>query len=82
MWGLDSISNFFKAIESYFNCKATSISNQSVTNVIQDKKGNEKALVYAVQALDIANRFGVFRTLDRKRFDYFFKKFNKEIAKS
>lgn len=82
MFGLDTLSNLFKAIEGWCNMHSTSIANQSTTNVLSDKKKNEKALVYAEQAIEIAETTGVFRSKDKKRFMYFVKKFRKEIARS
>lgn len=82
MFGLDTLSNLFKAVEGWCNMKSTSIANQSTTNVISDKKKNEKALVYAEQAIEVAESTGVFRKEDKKRFIYFVRKFRKEIARS
>lgn len=82
MFGLDTLSNLFKAIEGWCNMKSTSIANQSTTNVLSDKKKNERALVYAEQAIEIAENTGAFRQTDKKRFMYFVRKFRKEIARS
>lgn len=82
MFGLDTLSNLFKAIEGWFNYQSVSVSNQSTSNVIKDKKKNEKALVYAEQAIEVAENTGAFRPIDKKRFMYFVKKFRKEIARS
>ena len=82
MFGLDTLSNLFKAVEGWFNYQSTSVSHQATTNVIKDKKQNEKALVYAEQAIEIAENTGAFRPNDKKRFMYFVRKFRKEIARS
>lgn len=79
MFGLDIFSKLFGAIEGFFNWRSSIADNITDIEVVEDKRDLEKAIRYASDAIEIADKFGVFKAFDRRRFDYFKNKFEKVI---
>lgn len=66
-------------IGGWFNYRSSVVENITEVEVVEDKRDLEKAIGYAVDAIEIADKFGMFKAFDRRRFDYFKNKFNKVI---
>lgn len=81
MWSA-MVTSIAKMVEGFFNWRTSLSDNQAIDEVIDDKEKSEKATYYATKALTIAKERGVIiKKKDRFAFDFYYKKFLKEISK-
>lgn len=73
------IENLLAAIGGWFNYRSSLADNITELEVVDDKHDLEKAIKYAADAIEIADKFAIFKAFDRRRFDYFKNKFEKAI---
>ena len=77
-----AISSFFRALGEWFNYRSSYAENVSEVTVAKEVKDLNKAIVYAEQAISIVATKGILQPRDKKRFEYFVKKFRKYIMVS
>lgn len=71
------IEKLLAAIGGWFNYRSSLADNITELEVVDDKHDLEKAIRYASDAIEIADKFALFKAFDRRRFEYFVKKFRK-----
>lgn len=72
-----AISNLFKAVGEWFHYCSSKAENISEVTVSKEVRSFNKAKVYAEQAFSIVDTYGIMQPRDRKRYEYFVKKFRK-----